>query len=186
MLDSILHPITLPSYREIKHLEGGGNYAVDKYYKLPWRPFYRKKLYMVLSLLDKGRIYKNILDFGCGPGILTPELKKRATNVVSIDKKDGIDARSRFECVVSASTLEFVDNLPETIRSLYRMTYTKSQMIVASPIDSKLTRFYFKAIGDNLVRNSHKTVMKIVDKYFKITDYKEWMGLYFAFKGYRR
>ena len=31
---------------------------------------------MIIDLMDKGRIYNNILDFGCGPGIFMLELKK--------------------------------------------------------------------------------------------------------------
>ena len=186
MLDSVLNPITLPDYSEISDFEGHGNYAVKKYYKLPWRPFYRKKLYLIRSLLDKKRVYKNILDFGCGPGVFTPELKKHAINVVSVDKDYVIDPRSRFECIVAASTLEFIEDLPETIRQLYRLTHTTAQIIVASPTNSLLSRLYFKSIGDNITRNSPKNIVGIVDKYFKVLDYKEWMGLYFAFKGYRR
>jgi len=186
MFDSLLNPIQVPDFNEVKHLEGGGNYAVQKYYKMPWRLFYRKKLYLVRSLLDKNRVYKNILDFGCGPGIFTPELKKHAMSVVSVDKNYVIDPRSRFECVVAASTLEFIEDLPETIERLHKLTYTKAQMIVASPTDSILAKTYLHSIGDKLVRNSPKNIVSIVDKYFKVVDYKEWLGLYFAFKGYRR
>lgn len=186
MFDSLLNPISLPDYSSIKKHEGNGNYAIKKYYELPWRPFYRKKLYLVRSLLDKHRIYKNILDFGCGPGIFTPELKKKAISVISVDKEDKIDPRSRFECIVCASTLEFVEDLPATIEYLHSRTYSKAQIIVSSPTNSLLSRIYFKSIGDKLVRNSPDTIVKVVDKYFKVLDYKNWMGLYFAFKGYRR
>lgn len=186
MFDSLTNPITFPDYSSLKELEGKGNYAIGKYYRFPWRTFYRKKLYLVRSLLDKDRVYKNILDFGCGPGIFTPELKRHSINVVSVDKEDMIDSRSRFECIIAASTFEFIDDLPKTVEMLHRVSYTQAQMIVASPTDSLLSKLYFKSIGDNLTRNSPMSILHVVDKYFKVLDFKEWFGLYFAFKGYKR
>jgi len=128
MLDSLLNPIKLPDFNSIKRHEGKGNFAVSKYYKFPYRPFYRKKLYMVRDLLDKDRVYDNILDFGAGPGIFTQELKEHALRVVSVNKDEVTDKRSRFECIVSASTLEFIEDLPKTMLSLYQIASSKGQM----------------------------------------------------------
>lgn len=186
MLDSLLNPIKLAEYDSVNRYDGKGNFAVNKYYHYPYRPFYRKKLYMIRSLLDKGRIYKNILDFGAGPGIFTPELKRHAISVVSVNEEDFIDKRSKFECVVAGSSLEFVDDLVDSIKMLHEITYSRSQLIVASPTDGYLSRLYFKSIGDKLVRNSPSSIMAIVDRWFKIDEYHEWMGLYFSFKAYRR
>lgn len=186
MLDSILHPIKFPPYSSLKSYEGQGNWAIGKYYKLPYRPFYRKKLYMIRDMLDKGRIYKNIMDFGSGPGIFSHELRKHAISVTSVDRADIIDHRWKFECIVAGSTFEFIEKLPMTFLNIYRAASPKSQLIVASPMDTKLTRAYFKLIGDNLVRNSHETICTIMDKWFQIDEYKEWNGLYFVAKGYKR
>lgn len=186
MFDSITRPIQLPPRKSLIEYEGKGNYAISKYYDLPYRPFYRKKLYMVRSLLDRGRIYKNILDFGSGPGIFTHELKKHACSVTSVNETDTIDPRSRFECIIAASTFEFIDDLNETMRKLHSISYPRGQLIVASPMQSFLSEAYFVAIGDNLTRNSPESIQRIVSRWFKIDQYKEWMGLYFAFKGYRR
>lgn len=90
MFDSILNPIKLEDYETVRPFEGTGNFAVKKYYKYPFRPFYRKKLYMVRDLMDKGKIYKEYLDFGSGP-LITPELKRHAITVTSIDEHDTID-----------------------------------------------------------------------------------------------
>lgn len=186
MFDSIFNPIQLPSHALLKEQEGKGNYAIKKYYQFPYRPFYRKKLYMVRNLLNKGRIYKNILDFGSGPGIFTKELKRHATSVTSVNETDVIDTRSRFECIVAASTFEFIDDLESTLRTLHQISYRKSQIIVASPLDSKASRLYFRLIGDKHVRNSRETIENIVKKYFRIIKREEWMGFYFAFKGISR
>lgn len=186
MLDSLVRPIKLPKHSQIAKYEGTGNFAVDKYYRFPYRPFYRKKLYMVRDMLDRGRIYKNILDFGSGPGILTEELKCHACSVVSINENDKIDPRSRFECIVAASTFEFIEDLNETLKMLHSISYSRAQIIVASPLNNWLTNVYFELIGDSTVRNSQESIKRVVDRWFKVDEYIEWMGLYFALKGYRR
>ena len=186
MLDSLLHPIKLPEYSSLKEHEGKGNYAIGKYYKLPYRPFYRKKLYMVRNLLDKGRVYKNILDFGSGPGVFTDELKKHSISVTNLDKWHRIDRRSRFEAIVCASSLEFIENLPETMNELSIVSPVKGQLIVASPMNSILTKSYFKMIGDDLVRNSPDVIRYIIQRFFKVVEYHEWMGLYFSLKAIKK
>jgi len=182
MLDSLLHPIKLPTYDSLKEHEGKGNYAISKYYKLPYRPFYRKKLYMVRDLLDKGRVYKNILDFGSGPGVFTKELKRHSLSTHSVDKGHYIDGRSKFELIICASSLEFIEDLPRTMLMLSKLCTPRGQLIVASPLSNIITQSYFSMIGDDLVRNSKDTILYSIERFFKVTEYHEWMGLYFSLK----
>jgi len=154
LLNTLLHPLALPDRRLISHLEGKGNYAIGKYYDWPYAPFYQKKLRMALGMMGK-RIYNNCLDFGSGPGIFLPELKKRCTSVVKFDKDDAVHPRWKFDLVVCASVLEFV-HLDFTMKLLKSLMYPFAKLVVASPMDTKLTRLYYRSIKDKNVRHSHK------------------------------
>src|SRR3990167_8356240 len=177
MFHSLFNPIALPSYEFLKLHEGKGNYAISKYY--------RKKLYMIRDLLDEKRIYDNILDFGSGPGIFEKELKRHALKVAAVDKGDQIDPRARFECIVCASSLEFVDDLDDTVGKLYKATHPKGQIIIGSPMDSALAKAYFWLIGDKKPRHKPDEIVKAVKRKYLVSEYREWAGLYFALRAYK-
>lgn len=180
----MLHSLTLPKYENVKSLDGTGNFAVDRYYKFPFSFFYRMKLRLILSMFEKGYIYRNILDFGCGKAnILKPELSKRALNVVSIDQQDHLDPRSKFDVIICGSILEFVD-LEPVCQSLRHYVHPTGMIIVSSPLQNLFTNLYFKAIGDRWKRHSHKEIVDCLSKYFFIVKYRTWLGLYFVLKGY--
>ena len=176
----MLHSLALPPYSDVRYLEGHGNYAVLKYYKWPYRFFYRHKLKMMLSLMPRKRCH-NILDFGAGQGIFTPELKKRASFVRGIDKGDEINFKWKFDLIVCGSVLEFV-SLPGLIKVFRHIIRVSGRLIVASPMDTKLSRFYFKSIGDKHQRHGHELIKKRIRRCFSIEEYKEWLGLYFALR----
>jgi len=182
MFDSIYDPIKLPELSSISKHEGGGNYAISKYYRHPYKMFYRKKLYIARNLLDKDVIYRTILDFGSGPGIFTKELKRHAISVKSYEPGVLIDKRSRFECIVALSVMEFLEQLPEEIEWLRKVSTFHTQLIIVSPMDSILSRLYFYLIGDKKVRNSKENVLAAVDKHYKVLRYGEWFGLYYYIK----
>lgn len=174
----------LKPYSEIKHLEGIGNFAVSKYYKFPFSFFYRHKLKMSIKMLEKS-VYKNILDFGTGSGILLPELRKHAQFAKGIDKLDVIDKRWKYDVVICNSVLEFVD-LKSTLTLLKSILSPKGILIVASPMDNWLSRLYFRLIKDRYSRHSHKKILTEISKHFKIRKYKTWLGLYFAVRATAR
>lgn len=169
--------LSLPPYETLKKFEGKGNWAIDKYYKFPHRVFYRKKLKLIDSMMDKK--YGNILDFGSGPGIFTKQLKKHANVVRSYDLGDVWDNRWKFDLIVCASVLEFVP-LYMTLNNLKKVM--KKDMIVSSPMDTALTRKYFKDIKDKNKRHTHQEIMEALRENFKVEKYKEWMGIYFCVK----
>ena len=176
----MLHSLLLPEYDEVRHFEGLGNYAIDKYYKWPFRYFYRKKLELILKELEAGRIYGNILDYGSGPAeIFRKSLAKRALSVTCVDSQEELDTRSRFDVTICASVLEFCW-LPTTSRIL--RTVTKGKLIIASPTDSWLSRLYFKLIGDTQHRNSEREIIREIGKYFSILSYKKWLNLYYVIR----
>ena len=180
----MLHSLALPKYSKVKDYEGQGNYAVSRYYKFPFSFFYRKKLKMIVSNLEKGKIYRNILDFGAGrPEIFREELEKHALQVKCVDLLENIDFRWNFDVVVCASVLEFT-NLPICFSMLNKIVDRNGMLLASSPMDTWLSRLYFKMIGDTNKRKSHKEIMDVAGRYFFITRYTEWFGLYFSFRGY--
>ena len=179
----MLHSLALPEYRKVKDYEGGGNYAISRYYKFPFRFFYRQKLRMLVELLGP-KIHKNILDFGSGKAeIFREELEKHALQVKCVDMQEPINLEWRFDVVVCASVLEFT-HLPVCLSTLKKIIRPNGMIVVSSPMDTWLSRLYFKLIKDKNSRHSHLEILKEASKYFFIVKYKEWFGMYFSFKGY--
>lgn len=173
--------LRLPPYSSLKSYEGGGNYAIGKYYRFPYRFFYRHKLRMILSLMEKDKIYHNILDYGAGPGIFTPALKKHALFVKNFNHGDVLDPRWRFDAIVCCSVLEFTE-LGFTLATIKRLLNPGGKLYVASPMDSWLGEAYFTSIGDRHRRHSHKKILSEVSKQFRLEKYHTWMNLYFALR----
>ena len=177
----MLYGIALPPYELVRKYESQGNWAVKKYYQFPFNIFYKKKLRMIIDMLQPGKIYRNILDFGGGPAqIFKKELGKHAMSVTSYNLPI-IDPRWKFDVIVCASVLEFV-SFQHTLKGLSKSLAPRGFMVVASPMDNWITRLYFWAIGDKNLRHTHTQMLKQLERYFDITEYKSWLGLYFACK----
>lgn len=173
--------LTLPSYAALADKEGMGNYALKRYYQWPHRIFYRQKLKMMVRMMGK-RIYHTALDFGAGPGIFRRELEKHALAVNEMNEKDVMNLMARYSLITCGSVLEFIPNLSQVLRRMSTVLIHGGDLIVASPMDTRLTRFYFDLIGDRKKRHSHRTIVSAVSKEFKIVKYEEWFGLYFCLK----
>lgn len=171
--------LTLPPLKHIQHLEGKGNWAVRKYYKWPHKIFYQKKLCMILDLLG-ANTYHNILDYGAGPGILAPELKKRCLFLRQYEPGQTFDRRWRFNVIILGSVLEFLPHLDATLVQLKNILKPGGFIVAASPMETPMTRAYFKLINDTYKRHSHVDIIHAVNHHFKIDEYRTWMGLYFA------
>ena len=182
MLNSLTHPIRLPKYYTLAEFEGKGNWAIAKYYKWPYRFFYRHKLKMIVDMLRRDTKYHNILDYGSGPGIFTEELKQHAHFVKSFDVGQLIDPRWKFDVIVCSSVLEFMPNLDFTLVMLKSLLKKNGILVVGSPMNTWITRLYLSLIKDKHTRNSHIMIQSKVSKYFNITESKEWLNLYFSLK----
>ena len=183
----MLHGFTnlrLPPYASLKQYEGKGNYAISKYYRFPHSFFYRKKLKMIVSLMEKDKIYHNILDYGSGPGIFTDELKKHALFIKNFEIKDIIDPRWRFDAIVCSSVLEFC-HLSITLQTLRSILNTNGKLFIGSPMNTKLSLLYFRCISNKESRHSHFNILSEVSKHFRIEEYHSWMNLYFALRASR-
>lgn len=177
----MFYRLALPPYESVRHFDGMGNFAVDKYYRWPFSFFYQKKLKMMVEMLGKD-MRSNVLDFGCGEAkIFETELKRHFFNVSCADRVSDLNPLGRYETITCASVLEFVW-LPTTIKRLKRLLKPNGFMVVASPLKNRLTDFYFKLIGDKESRHSHKEIMGYIMRDFRVVEYKEWFGLYFCLK----
>lgn len=178
------HSLVLPPYSKVRDYDGKGNYAIRKYYRLPYSFFYRHKLRMILKELDSKRIYRNLLDFGSGPAeIFRESLERHAITVKCVDTLSYIDPRWKFDVVVCASVLEFVD-LDFTVPLLKSIIAPNGMLIGASPMKTRLSKLYFSLIKDSSKRNSHEAIINSISKHFFLVGQKEWFGLYFSFKAY--
>lgn len=176
------HSLLLPPLSKVIDYEGKGNFAIRKYYKFPYSFFYRKKLQMILDVMDNK--YHSILDFGSGPAeIFRESLVQHSTKVVCVDKLDKVV--NKYDLIVCASVLEFV-NLKETLPYLKSHLMYGGALIGSSPMDTKLSRFYFRLIGDENKRHSHHVILTELYKHFWIVKKKEWFGLYFSWKAYAK
>ncbi len=177
----MLDRLELPPLLEIAHLEGKGNYAVKKYYAFPFSLFYRHKLKMILKYLN-GKRYGAILDFGGGePQIFNKTLRKYSSVVHCADRKEEINTAMKYDVIVCASVLEFVW-LSTTVPVLKAILKPSGMILIASPMRSKLSNFYFNLIKDKGSRSSHEQIMGVIRRYFKVVSYNEWFGLYFSCK----
>ena len=178
MPDSLL----LPPLSKVIDYEGKGNFAIKRYYQWPFSFFYRQKLRMVVGLMDSFRKYHSILDFGSGPAELFREtLQSRARRVECVDVLDKINGN--YDLIVCASVIEFV-NLKETLPYLKNFLIHGGALIGASPMDTRLSRLYFRLIGDKKKRHSHHVILTELYKHFWVVKKREWLGLYFSWKAY--
>lgn len=180
----MFHGLLLPDYNKVSKYEGKGNFAVRKYYKLPYAPFYRHKLNMILDMMDKNTNYNSVLDYGAGKAELFKRtLEARARKVKCVDIGDRLDKSDKFDMIVCASVLEFV-NLNLVIPYFKSILLPGGSLVGASPMDTPLSRLYFKLIKDGNKRNSDLEILRQLHKHFWVVKKKKWLGLYFSFRAY--
>ena len=172
--------LDLPTYDTVAQFEGKGNWAVSKYYRFPYRFFYRHKIKMIMDMFGED-VYTHLLDYGCGPQILKKTLKNHSLYYKGYDIGDVFDPRWRFDVVVLASVLEFV-NVEFILHQVKSVLRKGGFIVVSSPMDTWISRQYFKLIGDQHIRNSHERIISGISKIFKIEKVNKWMGLYFSVK----
>lgn len=140
------------------------------YYSMPvLKYFYLKRPRMIIDLIEDGG--KNVLDAGCGSGILFYELRKKFSNLNGIDlrkdiknieralEKDGIRANlingdlsnlpyknDTFDYVVSMSVLEHIPDLEQPVKEIKRVLKKGGTAIIGFPVKNFIMRQFFKII----------------------------------------
>ena len=131
------------------------------------------------------RRYTNCLDYGSGPGIFLPELKRHADKVIGYDLGDVIKEGWKFDLIVCSSVLEFC-HLNLTLKTLQSLLKTNGTLLVASPMSTPLSKTYFTAINDGHIRHSHTQIIEAIESRFKVEKIDKWMGLYFALRAKKK
>ena len=121
--------------------------------------FYWGRIWKVINFLENIR-NENVLDFGCGAGILFPFLASRCKSVTAFDvditsaremiqrlRLSGIHICSdlsslhsspatSFDTILALNVLEHVDNLPELSVLFKRLAKIDGKLIVSGPTES--------------------------------------------------
>jgi len=185
--------ICIPDRKNLHITPGYGD--CSGYYYIPVISyFYLKRIWMMINMLDGKN--NNVLDAGCGCGILFYELKKTFSKLYGIDlrkdiamvkkclEKDNIRASimngnicnipykdSSFDCVVSMSVLEHIKCLEGPIKEVKRVLKDDGSFVCGFPVRNFLMHSFFKIIGfDDLKSHpsSHGDILEVLGKNFRI------------------
>lgn len=165
------------------------------YYQTPViKYFYLKRARMIIDLIKE--YGKNVLDAGCGCGILFYELRKRFSNLNGIDlrgdikdikealEKDRIRANlingdlsnlpyknDTFDCVVSMSVLEHISDLNQPIKEIGRVLKKNGVAVFGFPVKNIFLHLFFKIIKFDDEKghpSDHKDIYNALNKNFNI------------------
>lgn len=169
------------------------------YYYIPvFRSFFIKRLKMCLDLLPKGGI-SNLLDVGCGTGIILPELVRRTdSDVWAIDvfmqdhslremmRLEGITVNlaaadllnlpykdNFFDAVLLIAVLEHIEDLGQATSEIYRVLKPGGTVVAGFPTKNKITD---KLLGGSTgfhVSTHRQIINALAEKfsYFKVTSF---------------
>jgi ubiquinone/menaquinone biosynthesis C-methylase UbiE len=175
-------------------------FCASRYYSLPFKYLYIKRLKMALKLL-KGKKCEKMLDIGFGSGIFLSALSEKTEKLFGIDchshvdlvkklmEKAGINADIRegnileipfednsFDCISCLSVLEFIKDTGKAIAEISRVAKPGAKIIIGAPVAGKLTNFGYRLIGKKEQNQSHKSdhqkIIRSVKKYANIEKIK--------------
>lgn len=132
-----------------------------------------KRLYIAMNHIEKSAPYENILDFGCGSGVMLPFLAEQSKHVTAIDidlhplekvkqhiplatNVQIIDAnqtpisklpQKSFDLINALDVLEHVQDLPQTLLQLMNLLKPNGQLLVSGPTENFLYRIGRKIAG---------------------------------------
>lgn len=185
---NILSVILADPYQQI--------YSSKRYYSALYKHLFLLRLKMVPKLIGDDK-HTNLLDAGFGSGIFLPELAKRCKRLVGVDLhnqasavkemsiKEKIDVTlirgnlvrlpfrdSVFDCVVSISVLEFIDDVEGALSEIKRVSKKKAKIVIGAPILNRVTGHFYDLVGFKKHRIAHKSdqnkILKVARKFFTI------------------
>jgi len=146
----------------------------------------------------------NILDFGCGNGVMLPTLAEHFSSVVGYDKHteaarslkikldlDNVEIRSasdinerywpfwdkHFDLIWASSTLEHIENLGMLAYQLHRVLKPGGQLLCLSPSENWIYRLGRKFFRLEKPKDHYHTAQEIITelkKYFVLEIRKSW------------
>lgn len=132
-----------------------------------------QRLRKVMEHIENRNQYENILDFGCGSGVMLPFLSSVSKQVIAIDVdllpiqcvqkyiplvnnvqvKDGTKInisdleKKSFDLIIALDVLEHVSDLPKTLNELFALLKSNGQLIVSGPTENILYQIGRKIAG---------------------------------------
>jgi 2-polyprenyl-3-methyl-5-hydroxy-6-metoxy-1,4-benzoquinol methylase len=132
-----------------------------------------KRIHTVMNYVERSAPYENVLDFGCGSGVMLPFLASVSKKVVAADidllplenmKKHiplaptvSIQDASKgalaqlpaasFDLIVALDVLEHVEDLSGTLSELLRLLMRGGQLVISGPTESNLYHFGRRLAG---------------------------------------
>jgi 2-polyprenyl-3-methyl-5-hydroxy-6-metoxy-1,4-benzoquinol methylase len=132
-----------------------------------------QRLRKVMEYIQSPASYTNILDFGCGSGVMLPYLSQISQNVTAMDVdllpiqrmqkyiplaknveiKDATKTAittlpaSSFDLIIALDVLEHVHDLPRTLNELLALLKPNGQLIVSGPTENILYKLGRKVAG---------------------------------------
>lgn len=172
-------------------------YSSVRHYSPLYKHFFLPRLKMALELLGDKK-YATLLDAGFGSGIFLPELSKRCDTLVGIDahnntavvkhmsEKENIDATliqgnllslpfkdAAFDCVVSISVLEFIDDAETALCEIRRVSKKGAKIVVGAPILNHFTDHLYNIVGGfgrhkTLHKSDQNKILEAAQRFFSI------------------
>ena len=176
-----------------------GDEELDQLTDLIYHPvsgvMYQRRFRFVLGQLDGTRLPR-ILEVGCGAGLLLPNLKRWAAQVVGCDLHAGLSQvremleqgehanvplvrgnvlslpfrTGSFDALVCMSVLEHIRDLDQAIGELARVVHPEGQLILGFPAKNPLTRWLFGLIGrdDEVIHpSSHGAILEAARRHLQ-------------------
>jgi 2-polyprenyl-3-methyl-5-hydroxy-6-metoxy-1,4-benzoquinol methylase len=147
------------------------------------------KVKLILDLVEG----KNVLDVGCGSGLLSKTLLDNGYEVMAIDndwkaieiaKKKGImgfvadindwKTDKKFDCIILGDVLEHIEDDKSTMRKVHAMLKPKGCIIVNVPSYQFLFGKHDIALGHKRRYSDNELKNKLKDSGFKIEYLRHW------------
>jgi 2-polyprenyl-3-methyl-5-hydroxy-6-metoxy-1,4-benzoquinol methylase len=140
------------------------------------------RLHTVMNFLERYAPYDNVLDFGCGSGVMLPFLAQHSNHVTAIDidlvplehvKKhiplsknvEVLDANltslsqltpKSFDLINALDVLEHVDDLTNTLRELLNLLKPGGRLVVSGPTENTFYQIGRKLAGPEFSGEYHE------------------------------
>ena len=132
-----------------------------------------QRLRVVMNFIERRAPFANVLDFGCGSGVLLPFLAKHSQHVIGLDVDllayslmskrlnfpSSIEVRNvnqnplsslpaaSFDLITALDVLEHVDDLASTLRDLMRLLKPGGWLVVSGPTENIFYKIGRKLAG---------------------------------------
>lgn len=163
-----------------------------------------QRLRKVMEHIENSQ-YENILDFGCGSGVMLPFLSSISKQVIAIDVdllpiqsvqkyipiannvqiKDATKInitdlpKDSFNLIIALDVLEHVQDLPKTLSELFSLLKPNGQLIVSGPTENILYQIGRKIAGPEYSGAYHERgIAEIKNEILKIATIQHIATLY--------